>query len=146
MRGVAPPRRGATPDNRNRSRVCERGEKHFFSSELSGVAMKRPNKYGNQFTIVDGIRFDSKAEAKRWGELKLLERANQISELERQYRFKLAIGEQLIATYVADFRYFDRAKSEWVVEDVKGVRTAEFKIKARLMKALHRVEVVEVRA
>ncbi len=108
--------------------------------------MKRPSKYGNKFTIVDGIRFDSKAEAKRWGELKLLERANQISDLERQYRFKLAIGEQLIATYVADFRYFDRAKSEWVVEDVKGVRTAEFKIKAKLMKALHRVEVVEVRA
>jgi len=108
--------------------------------------MKRPNKYGNQFTIVDGIRFDSKAEAKRWGELKLLERANQISDLERQYRFKLAIGDQLIATYVADFRYFDRVKSEWVVEDVKGVRTAEFKIKAKLMKALHRVEVVEVRA
>lgn len=108
--------------------------------------MKRPNKYGNQFTIVDGIRFDSKAEAKRWGELRLLERANQISDLERQYRFKLAIGDQLIATYVADFRYFDRVKSEWVVEDVKGVRTAEFKIKAKLMKALHRVEVVEVRA
>jgi len=108
--------------------------------------MKRPNKFRNTPVTVEGIRFDSKAEAKRWGELRLLERANQIRDLERQVTYRLEVNSELVSRYVADFRYFDRARSEWVVEDVKGVRTPEFKLKAKLMKAIHRIEVIEVRA
>ena len=108
--------------------------------------MKRPNKFRNTPVTVEGIRFDSKAEAKRWGQLRLLERANQIRDLERQVTYRLEVNSELVSRYVADFRYFDRARSEWVVEDVKGVRTPEFKLKAKLMKAIHRIEVIEVRA
>ena len=108
--------------------------------------MKRPNKFRNTPVTVEGIRFDSKAEAKRWGELRLLERANQIRDLERQVTYRLEVNSELVSRYVADFRYFDRARSKWVVEDVKGVRTPEFKLKAKLMKAIHRIEVIEVRA
>ena len=104
------------------------------------------NKFRNTPVTIVGIRFDSKAEAKRWGELRLLERANQIRDLERQVTYRLEVNSELVSRYVADFRYFDRARSEWVVEDVKGVRTPEFKLKAKLMKAIHRIEVIEVRA
>lgn len=106
--------------------------------------MRRPSKYGAKKTTVDGIEFDSKAEAKRWGELKLLERGGQIKNLERQVRYDLAINGVKLGFYKADFRYWDQASSQHVVEDVKGFRTPVFAIKAKLMKALHRVEIVEI--
>lgn len=107
--------------------------------------MKR-NKYGAQKTVVDGIVFDSKAEAKRWGELKLLERAGQITKLERQVRYDFEVNGEKIGFYKADFRYWDKATQQEVCEDVKGLVTPVFKIKRKLMKALHRIDVVEVRA
>lgn len=107
---------------------------------------QRRSKYGAKPTFVDGMRFDSRGEAKRWGELRLMERAGQIENLERQVPYRLEVGGELITKYVADFRYFDRAKREVVVEDFKGVRTPEYRIKQKLMRALHRVEIVEVSA
>ncbi len=105
--------------------------------------MKR-SKFGAKKTTVDGIEFDSKAEAKRWGELRLLERAGKIKTLERQVRYDLVVNGVNIGFYKADFRYWDQGSSQHVVEDVKGVRTPVFAIKAKLMKALHRVEIVEI--
>lgn len=106
--------------------------------------MKRPSKFGAVKTTVDGIEFDSKAEARRYGELKLLERAGKIKNLERQPRYDLEVNGVKIGFYKADFRYWDQATSQHVVEDVKGMRTPVFAIKAKLMKALHRVEIVEI--
>ena len=108
--------------------------------------MRRPSKFGAVPTFVDGIRFDSKGEARRWGELKLMERAGQIRDLERQVPYRLEVNGELVSKYVADFRYFDRAKSVTVVEDFKGHKTPEYRIKAKLMKALHRVEILETGA
>ena len=102
------------------------------------------SKYGAQKTTVDGIEFDSKAEARRYGELRLLERAGKIKNLERQVRYDLEINGVKIGFYKADFRYWDQGSSQQVVEDVKGMRTPVFAIKAKLMKALHRVEIVEI--
>lgn len=102
------------------------------------------SKYGAKKTTVDGIEFDSKAEARRYGELKLLERAGKIKNLERQVRYDLEVNGEKIGFYKADFRYWDQAASQQVVEDVKGMRTPVFVIKAKLMKALHRVEIVEI--
>lgn len=102
------------------------------------------SKYGAQKTTVDGIEFDSKAEARRYGELRLLERAGKIKNLERQVRYDLEVNGVKIGFYKADFRYWDQASSQQVVEDVKGMRTPVFAIKAKLMKALHRVEIVEI--
>ena len=95
------------------------------------VMMRRRGKYGNVPTSVDGIRFPSKLEAKRWQELRLLERGNVISDLKRQVPFKLyGKGGTRVATYIADFVYQENGQQ--IVEDTKGVETAAFKLKARL--------------
>jgi hypothetical protein len=104
---------------------------------------KRAPKYGNEQEVVDGITFDSKAEAERYKELKLMERAGEISGLELQPRFVLqeaftddaGVNHQAI-TYVADFRYIERGAL--VVEDVKGAETAVFKIKAKMFRYRYR--------
>ena len=106
--------------------------------------MNRRSKFGAVKTIVDGIEFDSKAEARRYSELRLLERAGKIRNLERQVRYDLDVNGVRIGFYKADFRYWDQASNQQIVEDVKGMRTPVFAIKAKLMKALHRVEIVEI--
>ena len=106
--------------------------------------MKRPSKFGAVKTTVDGIEFDSKAEAERYSELRWLEKAGKIKNLERQPRYDLEVNGVKIGFYKADFRYWDQASSQQIVEDVKGMRTPVFAIKAKLMKALHRVEIVEI--
>ena len=97
------------------------------------------SKYGSRKTKVDGIVFASQKEAKRYGELKLLQRAGQISDLKLQVRFKLV----QTVTYVADFEYHDRLKGSKVVEDVKGYRTPVYKRKKKLMKQQHGIEILE---
>lgn len=103
------------------------------------------NKYGAQPTVVDGIRFASKREARRWQELKLLEKGKQISGLRRQLRYPLEVYGELIATYVADFVYYPTPHDSpvVVVEDTKGVRTPEYKLKAKLMKAIYGITILE---
>lgn len=101
------------------------------------------SKYKNKKTIVDNIKFDSKAEANRYIELKLLEKSGKISDLELQPKFTLQEkytnnkGEKVRAiTYKADFCYLEGNKI--VVEDVKGVETKEFKIKKKLFENKYR--------
>lgn len=109
-----------------------------------GGAPKSP-KFRNRKTTVDGIEFDSAKEARRWGELKLLERAGEIRGLERQTRFALDVNGQPICHYVADFAY--RRGEALIVEDVKSPITRTnraYRIKVKLMRALHGVEIVEV--
>lgn len=106
-------------------------------------------KYGNRKTDVDGITFDSGREAARYAELRLMERAGEISGLERQVPFEL-IPAQLLTNgstersvvYVADFCYWQGG--HFVVEDAKGHRTPEYIIKRKLMKRIHDIEIVEV--
>lgn len=102
------------------------------------------SKFGARKTVVDGITFDSKAEAKRWGELQLAVRAGAISELERQVRYDFAHNGVRIGFYKADFRYRVRETNSVVVEDVKGFRTDVFALKAKLMRAFHGVDVQEI--
>jgi Protein of unknown function (DUF1064) len=102
----------------------------------------RHSKYRNVPTVVGGIRVASKREARRWGELRLLERAGRISGLRRQVPFRLEINGQLVTTYVADFVYCEAGAE--IVEDSKGVRTAVYKLKAKLMRAVYGVEIREV--
>ena len=103
-----------------------------------------PLKYRAQPTTVDGIRFASKREAARYCELRLMERAGHIRNLELQPRYPMVVNGLTVCVYVADFRYV-AADGRAVVEDVKGVRTPAYVIKAKLMKALHGVEVSEVK-
>jgi hypothetical protein len=108
------------------------------------------NKFGAIKTEVDGITFASKKEARRYSELKLLERAGQIRNLELQRRFPLKIGNRLICTYVSDFVYCTNPKpgaknvGEFIVEDAKGMKTPVYKLKAKLFEALHGFPITEV--
>ncbi|MFD4120923.1 DUF1064 domain-containing protein [Alcaligenes faecalis] len=111
--------------------------------------MKR--KYGNRKTVIDGHTFDSKREACRYGALKLLERAGQITDLELQPRFELipkqrrADGKaERACEYVADFRYTDTATGQIVIEDAKGMRTRDYVMKRKLMLQVHGISVREV--
>ncbi len=113
-------------------------------AELRGLQEPRANKYGAKATVVDGIRFDSKLEAERWQQLVLLQQLKSISNLERQVRFPLEVNGVLIATYVADFVYLE--DGEQVVEDSKGKRTREYQMKAKLMRAVHGIEIRETGA
>lgn len=105
----------------------------------------KKTKYSNQRTVVDGIAFASKAEAKRYGELKLLEKAGEIFDLRLQPRYKLAVNGAHVCTYVADFKYVKRGKDVDTVEDVKGMRTALYSLKAKLMKACYGIVIQEIR-
>lgn len=107
------------------------------------------SKYHNKKTVVDGIVFDSKKEANRYRELKLLEKAGEISDLRLQVKFELvpAIYEygvcvQRAVTYIADFVY--RENGETIVEDVKGMKTEVYKLKKKLMRWRYGIEVKEV--
>lgn len=106
----------------------------------------RGNKYNNVRVEIAGEKFDSKAEAQHWHELKLREKAGLISGLERQVRYSLDVNGTHVADYVADFRYKDEETGETVVSDVKGVVTDVFRLKSRLMAAIHGIFVVEVSA
>jgi hypothetical protein len=114
-------------------------------SEQLGLKSKR-SKYRNQKTLVDGVTFDSKAEAKRWGELKILERAGEIKFLLRQVTYDLLVNGARICKFRADFVYWDVEKRRTTVEDVKGFRTPAFVLKKKLMAAIHGIEVVEIGA
>lgn len=88
--------------------------------------MKRGNKYGAVKTTVNGITFDSKAEAAFYQHLCLLQKAGTIGDFKRQCAYKLHAGIK----YVADFAvYHDQ---QWIAIDVKGVETPVFKLKRKL--------------
>lgn len=99
-------------------------------------AMKRRMrraKFGNVPTMVGMIRFDSKAEANRYCELRMLAQTKAIEDLRRQVTFALyGKNGSPICTYRADFTYTEGDKQ--VVEDVKGAVTPEFRIKEKLFR------------
>ena len=108
------------------------------------------NKYRNKKVEYDGKTFPSTKEANRYAELKLLERAGRISDLETQVKFVLIptqyIDGQLIereCSYIADFVYTN-SRGVRVVEDTKGLQTPEYKIKRKLMLFLKQIKIIEL--
>lgn len=119
-------------------------------------------KYHNKKVVVNGITFDSRKEAKRWGELSLLETAGAISDLQRQVKYILIPAQREPDTvgarggikkgkviekecaYIADFVYKDLTLNETVVEDTKGFKTKDYIIKRKLMLYVHNVKIKEV--
>ena len=90
----------------------------------------RRHKYGAKWTTIDGIKFQSKLEATRYQHLRQWERLRVIGALTLQPRFKLhAQNGDHIATYIADFKY--TYNDTLIIEDVKGVLTPIFKLKAK---------------
>lgn len=124
----------------------------------------RRNKYGARKTLVDGIMFDSKREADRYRQLKLLLDRGEISNLEMQVKYelipaqyevterygkrgqRLKDGRKLLekpVTYIADFVYYDLPSGEVVVEDCKGMRDQKYRIKKKLMLWVHGIRIKE---
>lgn len=126
----------------------------------------RKNKYGAK-KITDpetGYVFDSKKECRRWQELRFMEKAGQIIQLQRQVKYVLIpaqyeryerysekTGKRLQdgvrclekeVSYLADFVYERAGKT--VVEDTKGFRTADYVIKRKLMLHVHGIKIQEV--
>jgi hypothetical protein len=105
-------------------------------------------KYGNTRVVEDGYTFDSKAEFRRYQELKLLEKAGEIYNLQVHVPFPLVVEGILVCTYEADFVYQLPSGSlgDLVVEDVKGYRTDLYRLKKKLMYACKGIKIQEVRA
>ena len=98
-------------------------------------------KYHNKKTVADGIKFDSKLEAERYAQLKILERAGVIRDLKLQPEYELIPsfrknGKTWRRTvYKADFRYILAEDDSYIIEDVKGsteVITSIFRLKQKL--------------
>lgn len=122
------------------------------------------NKYANKKVQLDGIAFDSRKEAKRYAELKLLEKAGEITGLDRQVKFDLVPAQyeeyertgksgqplkpgkrcvELSVCYVADFCYRDK-DGAYIVEDTKGYKTKDYVIKRKLMRYMLGIAIKEV--
>ena len=102
------------------------------------------NKYHAKKQTVDGIVFDSKREAARYAELKLLECAGEIGDLEVHPVFPIKVNEMRVCTYEGDFSYHDRRTGLQGTEDVKGVRTPLYRLKKKLVKATWGIDIVEI--
>lgn len=119
------------------------------------IAKAKPkgrSKYGAKKTVVDGITFDSMAEAKRYGELKALERGGLIAGLQVHPKFEAVVNGIVVCKYTADFSYREGFVS-WLkpgpvtVEDVKseGTRRArDWSLKKRLVEAACGITITEV--
>lgn len=102
---------------------------------------KRP-KYGNRKKTLDGIEFDSTREARRYQDLALMQAGGLISELRRQVRFPVSLNNVFICLWLADFTYKDRAGAA-CVEDSKGFKTPEYRLKKKLVEAQYGISIIE---
>jgi hypothetical protein len=120
----------------------------FRRQQAEPVPKTVEKKKGGRFSKFNAIaveteygRFDSKLEYQRFLELQLMERAGLISDLRRQIKYPLVLGDTLVCTYIADFVYLKNGTE--VVEDSKGFRTREYLMKKNLMKKIHNIEIFE---
>ena len=106
------------------------------------MTRNRGNKYGNKKVEIDGIKFDSKKEMRRYAELKLLEERGIIHDLNMQVAFILQEGfrdkfgnKHQPIKYIADFTYYDE-EDKLIIEDVKSPATrknAVYRLKKKMM-------------
>lgn len=114
---------------------------------LMEVSMR--SKFNAKKTVVDGITFDSRKEAKRYVELRDLERAGDIRDLKRQVRYEIVPAFDVDGkhyrpvAYIADFVYTDCETGKEIVEDVKGYRTSVYRLKSKLFAYRYGVAILE---
>ena len=103
----------------------------------------RRSKYGAIRTVVDNITFDSKAEARRYGELKWMEKVGDVSEIIVHPHFSISVNGILICMVELDFQYL--AKDKRTFEDVKGRDNALSRLKRKLVEAQYGIKVKLIR-
>lgn len=98
---------------------------------------QKTSKYHAEKTEVDGIRFDSKKEARDWMKLRQMEEAGLISHLQRQVKFELQPafvsweGKKIKPiNYIADFVYIKGCQT--YVQDSKGIPTKDYVLKRKM--------------
>ena len=107
------------------------------------------NKFGAIKTTVDNIKFDSKAEARRYVDLKLLLRTGKIKDLKLQPRYEILPGYTIEGKrvrptfYKPDFEYLDESGKK-IVEDVKGVKTRDYQLRKKMFEIRYKIKVTEV--
>ena len=116
--------------------------------------LRRAHKYSAIATEVNGIRFHSRKESRRYQELLLLEKAGEIRDLELQPKFELYVpvllgsiaGRVPVGSYIADFRYRSGPKGLLVIEDVKSTptKTALYRLKKKMVEATYNIVITEV--
>jgi len=113
---------------------------------------EKNSKYNAKKSIYNDIEYDSLKEANRARELDLFLKAGKICNLERQVRYswiethtKDFLGEeiQFKRSYIADFVYYDKDSQSVVVEDVKGMRLAEYKKKKKIVEKIFGFKIIE---
>jgi uncharacterized protein DUF1064 len=104
----------------------------------------RHDSLGKLGRTVDGIKFASQKEANRYCELKVLKSAGEIGPISRQVPYEFEFEGKIMFRYVADFVYPDKRRRLIVVEDVKGYRTPEYKLKKKLIEAQWKFEIEEI--
>lgn len=118
------------------------GRKYDPGLEHKQKKAKR-SKYHAVKTVLDDVKFDSKKEAKRYIQLKQMERAGLIADLKLQVPFvlinKSSYGREI--KYIADFVYTENGIE--TVEDVKGVKTPVYRLKKRLMAERYGIKIKE---
>ena len=110
-------------------------------SDWQRMTARKPSKYGNEPLEIDGHKFPSRKEARRYAQLKILERAGKISNLQLQVPYELQPAFKHPQTnktiraikYVADFVYTDSETGKVHIEDTKGFRTKEYELKKKMM-------------
>ncbi len=123
------------------------------AAEFRAIKPRKRGRFGvvkpDQRTV-DGITFASRKEMNRYLQLKLLERAGEIVELECQPEFVVSIAGERFCRYRADFRYRRALSGEYVIEDVKGDGKggtrgdAAYKLRKTAAELFYRMTVTEV--
>lgn len=108
------------------------------------------SKYRAIRTTVDGVTFASKAEARRYEHLRVLEDLGAIGQLMLQPKFSLIVSGRKVGTYIADFQYrvmeSGQPDGPLVIEDVKGMLTPVYRLKKKMVEAQYGITITEVRA
>ena len=105
------------------------------------------NKYRNKSCVILGNKFASQAEGRRYTELLMLVQSKFIKDLVLQPRFRIEVNSIKICDYVADFRYSELVDGQLIdrIEDVKGILTPVYKLKKKLLKAVHGLDIIEIK-
>lgn len=125
----------------SRSAWTEVAKKRMAGIESRNATVKH-KKYRNIPTMVDGITFSSRKEAAHYKQLKFLQMAGKITELCLQTPFSIIVNDVHVCDYISDFTY--RKDDKMVVVDTKGMRTKEYVLKKKLLKAAWDLDITEV--
>lgn len=129
-----------------------RVSKEVYNRLVNNSISYKESKYHNTKTYVNGIAFDSKLEANRYEQLKLLEKVGVIKDLVLQPEFELIPKftknnkTYRKTSYIADFMYFDTLTNKTIVEDAKGFKTDVYTLKKKMFEYKYKdLEIKEIK-